>query len=216
MKDFIIIMAIMIPFRSAIADWNHVPTGSMKPSIIEGDRVFVNKLAYDLKIPLTTFHLAKWSDPQRNDIVVFFSPADEMRLVKRVIGIPGDVVAMRNNILYINGQPAKYLVLNNDVVDAIPPSERSAYIFSLEQAEGKEHPVIITPSRSAIQSFGPVQVPENQYLMLGDNRDNSADSRYFGFVERKRIIGKASSVVASFNRENLYLPRLNRFFKHLL
>ena len=75
-------------FKSAIADWNVVPTGSMNPTIVEGDRIFVNKLAYDLKIPYTTHHLAKWQNPERGDIVVFFSPADGQRLVKRIIGLP--------------------------------------------------------------------------------------------------------------------------------
>jgi signal peptidase I len=84
-------------FRSAIADWNIVPTGSMKPTIIEGDRIFVNKLAYGLKVPFTTWHLAQWSEPARGDIIVFNSPADGMRLVKRVAGVPGDRVTMRGS-----------------------------------------------------------------------------------------------------------------------
>ena len=82
-------------FRSAIADWNDVPSGSMEPTILIGDRIFVNKLAYDLKIPFTTRHLAQWNDPMRGDIVVFFSPENGKRLVKRVIGIPADEIALQ-------------------------------------------------------------------------------------------------------------------------
>ena len=86
---------VMFSMRSSLADWYHVPTGSMKPTILEGDRVFVDKLAYDLKVPFTTWHLAEWSQPQRGDIVVFFSPKDGTRLVKRVIGLPGSRTLQR-------------------------------------------------------------------------------------------------------------------------
>src|SRR5262249_34269477 len=87
-----VIAAVVFPFKSAIADWNWVPTGSMKPTILEGDLVFVNKLAYDLKVPFTLQRLAHWDDPVRGDIVVFFSPHDGTRLVKRVIALPGDTL----------------------------------------------------------------------------------------------------------------------------
>src|SRR5499427_8372884 len=108
MRPLLVILIITSSFRSAIADWNVVPTGSMKPTIIEGDRIFVNKLAYDLKIPFTTIHLAKWSDPKRGEIVVFDSPKDGTRLVKRVVAVPGDIVQLDRNVLMINGQPAQY------------------------------------------------------------------------------------------------------------
>ena len=106
-RALLIFLAVMVLFRSAIADWNQVPSGSMKPTILEGDRVVVNKLAYDLKIPFTTWHLTEWADPQRGEIVTFYSPDDDILLIKRVIGVPGDVVSMRNNQLYINDQPAQ-------------------------------------------------------------------------------------------------------------
>lgn len=101
-------LLIATSFKSAIADWNIVPTGSMKPMILEGDRIFINKLAYDLKVPYTTWHLAEWNTPQRGDIVVFYSPADGKRLVKRVVGMPGDTIAMHNNRLVINGEKLDY------------------------------------------------------------------------------------------------------------
>ena len=85
---WLVIGLVVFSIRSALADWSDVPTGSMKPTILEGDRVFVNKLAYDLKVPFTTCRIAQWSNPQRGDIVVFFSPRDGQRLVKRVVGLP--------------------------------------------------------------------------------------------------------------------------------
>src|ERR1700685_1364309 len=107
-KPIGILVLVMTALRSAVADWNDVPTGSMNPTIIEGDRVFVNKLAYDLKVPFTTWHLAQWSNPKRGDIVVFFSPVDGIRLVKRVVGLPGDRIELANDRLLINGRPSEY------------------------------------------------------------------------------------------------------------
>ena len=107
---FSLLVAVLIAtsIKSAIADWNTVPTGSMKPTIIEGDRIFVNKLAYDLKVPYTTIHIAEWDNPKRGDIVVFYSPQDRKRLVKRVVGIPGDTIYMHDSQLFINGKSLTY------------------------------------------------------------------------------------------------------------
>ena len=94
--------------RSAIADWNRIPSGSMEPTVYVGDLILVNKLAYDLKVPFTTTHLMEWSNPRRGEIVVFYHPDDGKRMVKRVIGVPGDIIEMRNNRLIINGQSVSY------------------------------------------------------------------------------------------------------------
>src|SRR3954451_3072418 len=102
LRPILVMLVVLFSFRSAVADYNVVPTGSMKPFIIEGDRIFVNKLAYDLKIPFTRIHIAQWADPKRGDVVVFDRPSDGVRLVKRVVGIPGDVIALRDNRLFIN------------------------------------------------------------------------------------------------------------------
>src|SRR5262245_13885048 len=115
-RPLAILILVLCSFRSAIADYNVVPTGSMKPSIIEGDRIFVNKLAYDLKVPFTTWHIATWADPHRGDVVVFESPKDGTRLVKRVIGIPGDTIQLINNQLFVNGKSAGYGVLDADTI----------------------------------------------------------------------------------------------------
>jgi signal peptidase I len=208
-------LLIATSFRSAVADWNDVPTGSMKPTIVEGDRIFVNKLAYDLKIPYTTFHLSRWGDPLRGDIVVFFSPADGQRLVKRVIGLPGDTIALVRNRLIVNGTLAQY--------QPLPPCEESTVenpsSFSCramqERLEGNEHAIRIFPGQPAMNTFGPIEIPQGEYFMMGDNRDRSADSRYFGFVKRERIVGRATRVIFSLNRDHYYIPRKGRFFKRL-
>ncbi len=215
-KPLLVTVLVLCAFRSAIADWNDVPTGSMKPTIIEGDRVFVNKLAYDLKVPFTTWHLAQWDNPRRGEVVVFFSPHDGQRLVKRVVGVPGDRIELANDHLLVNGQAASYGPLSATTISEIPAGEQSAHEFASEQVEGeKPHPVMATPSLPAPRTFGPIIVPEGQYFMMGDNRDNSFDSRFYGCVERKRILGRASAVVISLDHSDYFLPRWHRFFTSL-
>jgi signal peptidase I len=207
-KPLLIAVAIVAPLRSVVADWNDVPSGSMRPTILVGDRILVNKLAYDLKVPFSTIRLSTWSDPQRGDIIVFRSPADGKRLVKRVAAVPGEVIEMRNDRLFLNGKPASY-----EAADAV--TGKSALVFD-ETVAGRTHPVMICPSKPALRSFGPVRVPAGRYFVMGDNRDESFDSRYFGFVARDVIVGRATTVALSFDREHYWRPRLNRFLQNLL
>src|SRR5258706_16052730 len=189
-QAFTLFVVLMVIFRSALADWNSVPTGSMKPTIVEGDRILVNKLAYDLRIPLTHVSIVRIADPRRGDIVVFDSKAADTRLVKRVVGLPGDVVEMRDNRLRINGIEARYSNVEY-TADAM---------FAIESYAGMRHRIeLALAGASRLSSFGPVEVPQDRYLMLGDNRDNSADSRVHGFVPRAEIVGVARSVVLSFD-----------------
>lgn len=206
-----VIAAIIFPFKSAIADWNWVPTGSMKPTILEGDLVLVNKLAYDLKLPFTLQRLAAWNDPAVGDIVVFFSPHDGTRLVKRVIAGPGDVLEMRDNVLFRNGQVMDYTALSTQ------PFAREVYedaraAIAREFNGERSHLVMALPSRDALRSFPGVTVPSRKYFVMGDSRDNSFDSRYFGLVERKQIVGRSQRVLLSFDKNHHYLPRLKRSF----
>lgn len=211
----LIIVFVVIPVKSSLADWNWVPTGSMNPTILDGDLIYVNKVAYDLRFPLTLHRLAKWSDPQRGDIVIFFSPEDGTRLVKRVIGQPGDTIEMRNNVLYINEESVIYTRVDSEYKDDLPRNLRNKSIVAMEDLNGFTHPVMSVPSIPATRSFGPVTVPENSYYVMGDNRDNSRDSRYFGFVERQSIVGKAKGVIGSFDITDKFQPRFDRFFAAL-
>jgi signal peptidase I len=214
-RPLLILALVLFSIRSSLADWNDVPSGSMQPTIFVGDRIFVNKLAYDLKVPFTTWHLAQWSDPQRGDIVVFYSPHDGTRLVKRVVGLPGDTVELRNDQLVINGNPVDYAPLPAEISAQLPEAERQSSIFATEQLSAHPHAVMAIPNIPARRTFGPVSVPEGHYFMMGDNRDNSFDSRYFGVVERKQIVGKAAAVVLSLDRNHYWLPRGQRFFTAL-
>ena len=210
--SIVIALLIATSFKSAIADWNDVPTGSMKPTILEGDRIFVNKLAYDLKIPYTTWRISTWDDPARGDIVVFHSPMDGTRLVKRVVGLPGDYLEMRKNRLFINGRAIQYESQKQSEIKRCPGLTDSGQLILQEDLLDKSHPIMLSPLNRSVNSFGPIKVPKNHYFMMGDNRDNSADSRYFGFVERKKIVGKANAVVISLDHDNYFKPRWDRFF----
>lgn len=214
-RPLLIFSLILFSLRSSLADWNDVPTGSMKPTILEGDRVFVNKVAYDLKVPFTTWHIAEWSNPQRGDIVVFFSPHDGIRLVKRVIGLPGDIIELRDNALVLNGQPVQYQPIAEELLRDMAPADRESRVFATEQLPGQTHAVAGKPSVQAMRSFAPLLVPEGKYFMMGDNRDDSFDSRYWGTVDRKQIVGRATAVVISLEKENHWLPRWKRSFTSL-
>ena len=206
-RVFLVMLLIVASLRSALADWNDVPTGSMKPTIQEGDRVVVNKLAYDLKVPFTTIELLKWSDPRRGDVVVLFSPVDGTRLVKRVVGIPGDRIYMRDNQLYVNRQPATVQTIGVTI-----DREQGSAVLADENLAGRTHEVMFTPQMPAVRSFGPVVVPQGFYFVMGDNRDNSNDSRFIGLIARQRIVGRAMAVAFSLDRSHYFEPRFDRFF----
>lgn len=213
-RTLIIFLIVMVLFRSAIADWNQVPSGSMEPTILVGDRVVVNKLAYDLKVPFTTWHVAEWGGPKRGEIVTFYSPEDGKLLIKRVIGVPGDVIMMRDNQLYINGKPATYQHLADSVVDQLSAAQRRTHQFFMEDYGRMSHPVMLRPAlANNINSFGPVEIPKDKYLMLGDNRDNSKDSRFIGLIDRDAITGRANTVAFSYKHD--YMPRMDRFLHPL-
>jgi signal peptidase I len=212
---FLLIVFVIIPVKSVLADWNWVPSGSMNPTILEGDLIFVNKAAYDLRIPLTRYRLAAWAAPERGDIVVCFAPDDGIRLVKRVIAVPGDTVEMRNETLFLNGRSLKYTKADLRYAGSLSDRQKGNCILATESLEGCAHPIIITPSVRAMRNFPPIKIPEGKYFVMGDNRDVSKDSRYFGFVERQAIVGKAGAVLVSFDITDLYQPRPARFFTFL-
>ncbi len=204
-RGLLLFIGLMLVFRSAVADWNDVPTGSMKPTILEGDRILINKMAYDIRLPFTTHSLVKLADPQHGDIIVFESAVSGKRLVKRVIGLPGERVAMIDNQLWLNGKSLGYTHL----------AEHAEGIDREERLGDLRYTIRINPDADSYRHFDEVRVPEGHYLVLGDNRDNSADSRFIGFVPRDEIIGRSRQVVLSLDYEHYFLPRGNRFWQPL-
>jgi signal peptidase I len=212
-RGVVIFLLLMLGFRSAWADWVRVPTGSMNPTIVEGDRLLVDKHVLGLRIPFTGIHITAGENPNRGDVVVFDSPANGDSLVKRVAAVPGDTLELAGETLIINGEPARYGPGDpQHMRDLLKHTLAEAPVLLEESGASTAHEIQILPDRSSRTVFGPVTVPAGMYFMLGDNRDNSADSRYIGFVPRRNIVGRATRVVASFDPERYFLPRWDRFF----
>lgn len=171
-RPLAVMAAIVLPFKSAIADYNWVPSGSMKPTILEGDVVIVNKLAYDLKVPFTLQRLAAWNNPVKDDIVVFFSPKDGMRLVKRVIGVPGDRIAFQKGSVFINGWQ-------------VPACDAGPYVSLTGNLTVRGRLVVeylgdktyLTVRKPVEQPFAGYTVKMGEVFVLGDDRGMSSDSR---------------------------------------
>ena len=214
-RALLIFFGVMMVFRSAFADWMLVPTGSMNPTIVEGDRILVNKMAYGLRIPFTMMRLTQGEDPKRGDVVIFPSPKDGTTLVKRVVGLPGETVEMRDERLFINGVAIDYSASSENDADLPQATRTHRHEFVAENLNERPHPIMTLPDRPAARNFGPTRVPENQYLVLGDNRDNSEDSRYIGFIPRDAIYGRAFGVAYSLDADRWYRPRFDRTFTRL-
>jgi signal peptidase I len=208
-RGFIAFLICFGFFRLAIADWNPIPTGSMRPNILEGDVVLVNRVAYDFKLPLSGVALFSIDNPERGDVITFTSPTDGVRLIKRLVALPGDVVEMRNEVLTINGAVAEYSG-PDAVTERLDNGRTTSALQIRERVAGNERTVQLLPEVGARRNFGPLVVPKDSYFFLGDNRDNSADSRYIGFVPRNLLIGKAHRIVVSAAIKDNWLPRFER------
>ena len=210
------VIAIVVPLRSAVADWNDVPSGSMRPTILEGDRIWVNKLAFGLRIPLTTAWIAQWEEPARGEVVTFASPHDGIRLVKRIVGLPGDQISMAANRLTINGILVDYDLLTTGLPARRPKDLTTELIVQTERLNEHPHAVMVIPALAGYSdSFDPFTVPEDHYFFLGDNRDQSRDSRSIGTVALDEIYGRVTHVALSVDPDHYYKPRFGRWFKPL-
>jgi signal peptidase I len=212
-RRFLAFVVLFGVFRTAVADWNPIPSASMHPTLLEGDVVFVNRLAFDLKLPLTNVIVARTGEPRRGDVVTFSSPEDGTRLIKRVIGLPGDTIEMRGKHIIVNGQPADYESLGLADEPLAPRGVKAMHVE--ENVADDRREVQWLAGRSAADNFGPLVIPADHYLMLGDNRDNSFDSRFFGLVARERIIGRAERILVSADYKDTWALRLDRFGKRL-
>jgi signal peptidase I len=209
-KGFLMFLMLFGIFRTAVADWNPIPSASMHPNLLEGDVVFVNRLAYNVKLPLTDIVISPTGEPQRGDIVTFSSPVNGMRLIKRLIAVPGDRVEMRNDELIINGHAADYTALGHGIENIHGVGDLAT--VRVDEAVGQSRRAIqFLPQVKARRDFAPLVVPPGQYMMLGDNRDNSEDSRYIGMVPRALLIGRAERVLASADITGNWMPRTERF-----
>ncbi|HEX6364147.1 MAG TPA: signal peptidase I [Albitalea sp.] len=205
------VVALMFTCRVAVADWPKVPSGSMEPTLRVGDYLLVNHLAYGPRLPFTNTAI-EWGRPQRGDVVVFRFPLDVSQFyVKRLVGLPGDTVLFRDGAVTVNGEPFDLQPLPDSAAD-----EDRGHLLLRETAAGATRDVKINPfvqgrlplnlqdpglaAHCRNERVGAWQctVPPGQYLMLGDNRDNSADSRVWGFLPHDQVYGKAVRVLFNF------------------
>ena len=208
-RGFLVFLLCFGVFRTAVADWNPIPSGSMRPTLLEGDVVLVNRLAYDLKLPLTDVQLARLGEPQRGDVVTFSSPTTGTRLIKRIVAVPGDVVQLIDGQLHVNGEAARYRD-GQAAIETLAPGLAVHALQATETLAGHSRRVQQLRGATAARQFGPVKLGEDQFFMLGDNRDNSEDSRYIGPVPRHLLIGRAHRVLVSADITGDWLPRLSR------
>ncbi|MCJ8312330.1 MAG: signal peptidase I [Pseudomonadales bacterium] len=205
----------MLIVRSSIVDWNAVPTASMKPTIIEGDRVIVDKLAYDVRVPFIKWSMIKLADPDRGDIVVINSGKANKRLIKRILAVPGDRIALFDNEVIVNDKKLDYqkIATLHDKFGSF--FER---IETIKTSSGIEVSYLIRvyvnqKNVSPLKNMDVITIPDGYYFVMGDNRHKSDDSRLnLKLVPRNEITGKASSIAFSLDYANYYLPRKLRWW----
>jgi signal peptidase I len=211
-RGLIVFLTMIIALRMVIVDWNHVPSRSMVPTIIPGDRIVVDKLAYGFRLPFCNIEVMQWDSPKRSQVIVFRAPNTNILTVKRVIGLPGDRVSWDGDSLRINEENAVYRALPAEKGLAFQLPDYSHTRRRQERLLGEQRDILqyrITPRRGG-GAFHDVVVPDNHYLVLGDNRDNSGDFRKFGFVPRRNVVGQATHVLFSLNAQQYYWPRGSR------
>ena len=191
-RSFFPVFLIVLLLRSFLIEPFRIPSGSMMPTLLVGDFILVNKFVYGIRLPVSDYKLFEVSQPERGDVVVFRYPLDPSTpFIKRVVGLPGDRIAYYNKVLYINGQQADQRLLGTYTGHGSGANMTGA---SLKQETLKPitHPILIQTGYPSVD--GKLVVPEGHYFVLGDNRDNSRDSRYWGTVPEELLIGKAFAV----------------------
>lgn len=184
-KSFFPVFVIVLVVRSFIVEPFSIPTGSMIPTLHIGDYVLVNKFSYSVHLPLTHWRVIETGKPSRGDVVVFRPPwKPDQTWIKRIVGLPGDHIVYRNETLYINGKRIKQTPMGWFSGPHVPEAR-----ISIEHLNGHDHRILIIPNRRSKE--GSWTVPPHEYFVMGDNRDNSEDSRYKGAVPASALVGKA-------------------------
>lgn len=199
-RSFFPVLAIVLVLRSFLVEPFQIPSGSMRPTLKVGDFILVNKFAYGVRLPVLRNEVADFGDPERGDIMVFRFPKDgETNYIKRVVGLPGDRVRYRNHDLFINGEKVA-----TDFVATLPPFE-----LKHETLGDVRHDILVSIRETGRQGNGAWTIPEGEYFVMGDNRDNSNDSRFWGTVPDHFVVGKAFAIWMHW--ESLFsLPEFNR------
>lgn len=185
--SLLLMLLAMMVFRTAVADWSYVPSGSMEPTITAGDVLLVSKLSYGPSIPFTSSRLFSIGEPERGDIITFYPSHTDQCLVKRVVGVPGDRLRIIGKELWINGKKLQQTALSDNL---------------LQESNGiNPHRIKISGDSGLPAINGEIRVPDGQYFVMGDHRNNSYDSRYWGFVDKTQVVGKVSRIGLSFSSQ---------------
>ncbi len=197
-RSFFPVILIVLLFRSFIAEPFKIPSGSMMPTLLVGDFILVNKFAYGLRLPVLGTKIVPVGEPKRGDVFVFRYPNPDhdpkkegVDYIKRVIGLPGDEITYRNKTLYVNGQEAPQTLLGPFVGTGEEGRKMAGTEVADEALPEVTHQILKFPSLSRGGMEGTWHVPAGHYFAMGDNRDNSEDSRYWGFVPEENVVGKA-------------------------
>lgn len=193
-KSFFPVLLIILLFRSFLFEPFKIPSGSMMPTLLIGDFILVNKYSYGLRVPVLNTRFVSIGEPVRGDVVVFKYPKQpSINYVKRLVGLPGDEITYRNRQLFINGKPAELKPVFPYVGAGSNAKANGALIFR-EVLDGLDHQILVGDPSGGRGPEGTWVVPEGHYFMMGDNRDNSEDSRVWGAVPERLLVGRASLV----------------------
>ena len=199
-KSFFPVILAVLLLRSFLVEPFRIPSGSMMPTLLVGDFILVNKFAYGIRLPVVNTKIIDIDEPERGDVVVFRYPKDpSVDYIKRVVGLPGDTIRYTNKVVYVNGQPAGqvpagvYLGKGSGVSMSGASKRR-------EQLGDLQHDILVMPRTPGVQ--GEYVVGEDEYFVMGDNRDNSNDSRYWGTVPEENLVGKAFRIWMNWDSAN--------------
>ncbi|MCT4642547.1 MAG: signal peptidase I [Bacteriovoracaceae bacterium] len=206
-KSIFLIITAVLAFRSMLFEPFKIPTGSMIPTLSIGDFILVNKFSYGFKVPFSDWfsdpiYITNPTAPQRGDVIVFKYPNDEsLNYIKRVVGVPGDTLMMVDKVLYINNKKVEVSKVDGKpYLDSMVDMYKNRKFDFLKTQTGEaSHITQHEVGNDYAANFGPITVPENKFFVMGDNRDNSADSRFWGFVPFNNVKGKAILVWFSLN-----------------
>jgi signal peptidase I len=197
-RSFFPVIMLVLLLRSFLYEPFRIPSDSMMPTLVQGDFIFVNKWEYGLRLPVLNWKFFDVGEPQRGDVIVFRKPTDpSVVFIKRLVGLPGDTIRVAAARIFVNGEPVE--VRPGDFYSGPKEEQYPFTVVAHEDLGGHEHELMLDPSRPATQ--GEWVVPQGHYFMMGDNRNNSRDSRFpdVGFVPADNVIGRAVAIWLSFN-----------------
>ena len=198
-RSFFPVLLFVLVIRSFVFEPFRIPSGSMMPTLVQGDFIFVKKYSYGLRLPVTETKILNTGSPQRGDVIVFRLPSDpSINYIKRVVGLPGDEVVYERHRLTINGEEI--------ALEPHPEATRGNPRF-IEQLGDREHEILITNAANMIKD-GTFVVPEGRYFVMGDNRDNSRDSRFIESIPESHLVGEAVRIWM--HMDGLAWPRWDR------